>query len=810
MTIDHVLELDVILSDGTPLCLKELSPEAWHEKTRKADREGQVYRDFERLILAHQDDIVRRFPKVSRRSGGYALDAFCGQKPWNMAKLIAASEGTLACIVEAKVRLEPVPQHAGILLAHFNSLSSCLEAVAPLVARGPSAVELLDGLILRQAKQSRVAQSSSDQIEGDPEGLLIIESRHDDPAMVDESLAGMSAALKGLGTAYAVISLTEPEEIEKVWAMRSHALGLMTTVPGDRKPTPYIEDAAVPLEVLPKYIEDVLAICREAHQPVSLFAHAGVGLLHIRPLHNLHDPADRAQMKNIQQQVFDLVVKYKGSWSGEHGDGLVRGGFNRAFYGDLLYEAFKQVKSLFDPDDLFNPGKIVDSPPMDQNLRFHKAYEVMNHASVYQYRDFPDLMGAVEICTGIGACRKLQGGTMCPSYRATRDEAHSTRGRANALRLALSGQLGGDGLADPGLHEVLDLCLSCKGCKGECPNNVDLARLKAEALQARMDQLGAGWRDRQWRQLPALASRFAGELAPLWNVILRKGPSAQLVKRLLGVHSKRTLPAFTAKPLETWFVSRGVVNEQGPEVVLFNDVVMAYYRPEMGKAAVQLLEAAGYRVRLVRPEDSQRARISKGFLHEAKQRGQVLFEGLNEYAKRGLPIVCCEPSCWSSLVDDLPDLLDDLKLVESVRQQVFLIEDFICQELKADRIRFAFKPLKQLVWVHGHCHQKALQSYDATRALLEGIPGVEVRDSGAGCCGMAGSFGYEKDHYELSLKIASERLIPSLNDQSTGAVIIANGFSCQCQIHDLTTRLSQHVVEYVVSALDTKAHRISA
>ncbi len=307
--------------------------------------------------------------------------------------------------------------------------------------------------------------------------------------------------------------------------MRSSALGLMTTVPGARKPTPYIEDPAVPLDSLPNYIEDVLAICENHNQPVSLFAHAGVGLLHIRPLHDLHDPADREQMKTIQREVFATVRKYKGAWSGEHGDGIVRGGFNREYFGDDLYEAFHQLKTLFDPVGLLNPGKIISSPPMDESLRFHADYRPIHRETLYQYRDFPDMMGAVEICTGVGACRKTVSGTMCPSYMATRDEAQSTRGRANALRLALSGQLGAEGLTHDGVADVLDLCLSCKGCKGECPNNVDLARLKAETLQARHEKNGISFRDKIIGASPEAASRCAGSLAPVINAWAARGPT---------------------------------------------------------------------------------------------------------------------------------------------------------------------------------------------------------------------------------------------------------------------------------------------
>lgn len=807
MTIDHIVEVDVILTTGEELTLKSLSEEEWKKKSDQEDREGEIYRAFEGIIRAHEAEIEERFPKVRRRSGGYSLDAFTKGFPWNLGKLLAASEGTLACILEATVHLDPVPAHSGLLLAHFETIGECLRAVAPIVSHGPSAVELLDGIVVERAKQSRVSRETCQLIEGDPQGVLIVEVRDDDVEQVRTVLKDIQTDLEQRSSGYAHSVLTDVEDIQSVWLMRSSALGLMTTVPGPRKPTPYIEDAAVPLESLPEYIEEVLAICKKHGQPVSLFAHAGVGLLHIRPLHDLHDPSDREQMKIIQGEVFEAVRRYKGSWSGEHGDGIVRGGYNRAYFGDRLYEAFCELKRLFDPPGLLNPGKIIDTPPMDSHLRFGAQYQPERPTTVYRYRDFPDMTGAVEICTGVGACRKTTAGTMCPSYMATREEAHSTRGRANALRLALTGQLGPEGLTHDGVYDVLSLCLSCKGCKGECPNNVDLARLKAETLQARHDRHGVPLRDRVIARSPDAAARITGSAAPVVNALNHSFPVRWMLEKLIGFDRRRRLPPFASQSLFEWFARRPAVNVGHSPVVLYADAYMTYYLPEIGRAAVRVLETAGFQVKLLRPADSQRTRISRGLLHDAKREGDILFRALEPFAERKIPVICCEPSCWSALTDDLPDLLEDDDLIETVMPQVHMIDTFLENQLSEDKISLPLQDAEGAQFlVHGHCHQKALEGPMSTLRLLRRIPGSHVRDSGAGCCGMAGAFGYEKEHYDVSVQVAEHRLLPAIDHAGPGTQIVTNGFSCRHQVHDLAHRSSRHAIEVLADYLPSVPH----
>lgn len=508
MTIDHVLALDLALVDGEVITLEALDPSGYSDKATQSTREGSIHRGVRELIEIHRAEIRERYPKVVRRSGGYALDALLDTDVWNLAKLICGSEGTLGVILAAKLRLTPLPKHSVLCLAHFATIDASLRAAVPIVEAGASAAELIDGIIIKQARAHPLTREICQQIQGDPAAILIIEVQGNDGSEVQQQAERIASALAKL--AYAAPVMNAPSAIQSVWQMRSSALGLMTTLRGPRKPTPYIEDAAVPPEALADYVAEVLAICKKHNQPVSLFGHASVGLVHIRPLHDLHDKADIAQMKLIQAEVFPLVQKYGGSWSGEHGDGIVRGTYNREFFGESLYRAFQQLKTLFDPDGRMNPGKIIAPPPMDSHLRFGKRYQPLPIKTRFNYRDHGSMLAAVEQCSGVGACRKTLSGVMCPSYMATRDELHSTRGRANALRLAMTGQLGAAGLASPELATAMDLCLACTGCKGECPNGVDMARLKAEVLQAQHEINGVRLRTRFFANLPMIGRLTAG------------------------------------------------------------------------------------------------------------------------------------------------------------------------------------------------------------------------------------------------------------------------------------------------------------
>lgn len=806
MTIDHLLEVDLALATGEVLHLSSLQTDQLTAKCQQLNREGDIYRGVCNLVEQHAEEIRLRYPKVIRRSGGYALDALLDADSLNLAKLICGSEGTLGVILEAKLRLTSLPIYSAVCLANFDTLDSSLRATASIVAQYPSAVELIDGVILRQAQVHPLTRDFCALIQGKPAAVLVIEVQGDAPEEVKAHILRIANSLSD--SAYAVQVMTEQADIKAVWQLRSSALGLMTTVKGTRKPVPYIEDAAVPPEVLADYVADVMAVCHKYDQPVSLFGHASVGLLHIRPMHDLHKAADRESMMQIQEEIFLLVQKYGGSWSGEHGDGIVRGGFNRRFFGDELYGAFKEVKRLFDPENRMNPGKVIDTPPIDSHLRFGGAYKPIKVDTLFQFLDHGGILASAEQCTGAGECRKTLSGVMCPSYVATRDEMHSTRGRANTLRLVLSGQLGVDAFVSEELASVMELCLSCKGCKGECPNGVDMAKLKSEVLYHYQKKNGVTLRSRLIGNMSMLSRLATGSQSSILNALMDKRAVRLLSEKMLGIDADRTLPAFAQQTLSRWYTKHKVKNalgnvnsrqSNGQTVVLFNDTYTEYNQPKVGRAAIEVLELAGYSVILATLGDSQRTAISQGLLDQAKRRGTRLVEQLDVLSKSDIPILVCEPSCASALTDDLPDLIENVDLAVRVAKRVQTIDHFLEQQLSTGRCSLSLKDacdgeIREFL-VHSHCHQKIIDGAQWTHRLLARIPGAIVKDSEAGCCGMAGSFGYEAEHAELSRKIAAERLLPRLAQASKTTQVVANGFSCRHQIADLTDRNPLHIIE---------------
>ena len=812
MAIDHLLELDLILATGEELHLEPLDEEEWAVKCLRSDREGAIYRDVGDLVARHADEIRARYPKVIRRSGGYALDALVDAKPLNLAKLVCGSEGTLGVIAEAKLKLTPLPRYSAVCLAHFAQLDVALRATSAIVAEGPSAVELIDGVILTQAREHPLTRDICSLVQGTPAAVQIIEVQGNSQEEVSAHIRSIAESLDLI--AYAVPVMIGPAEIQAVWQLRSSALGLMTTVKGPKKPVPYIEDAAVPPDVLADYVSDVLEVCRKYDQPVSLFGHSSVGLMHIRPLHDLHQEADRHTMMQIQEEVFLLVMKYGGAWSGEHGDGIVRGGFNRRFFGEQLYDAFLQVKRIFDPECLMNPGKVIDTPPIDAQLRFGRQYRPVKVATQFHFREFGSMLAAAEQCTGVGECRKSLSGVMCPSYMATRDEMHSTRGRANALRLALTGQFGFFVESDE-LKEALSLCLSCKGCKGECPNGVDMSRLKAEVLYHYHRRQGVPMRTRLFGHFSHLAQLASGPQALLLNHLLSYRLIKIMMENTLGIDRNRSLPAFATQRLSHWFEKRPSFSAStdkhiiaGPprKVLLFNDSYTEHHQVGVGKAAVEVLESAGYHVELVSLGDSQRSAISQGLLEKAKHDGTKLFEQLDLLLSDKVPLLFCEPSCATAVSEDLPDLLDDTLLASRVASRVQMLDHFLEQELAAGRCEIAWKITESRkpthFLVHVHCHQKTLDGGKWTHRLLSRIPGAVIADTDAGCCGMAGSFGYEAEHGELSRRIAEQRLLPRIAVEDKDTQVVANGFSCRHQISDLSGRKPLHAVEIVRAWID--------
>ncbi len=795
-TVDHILEAKVLLADGTEMVFNEKSDTEYDHIANQNTREGEIYKKFRSAIHLHSDEIKQRFPKVMRRVGGYNLDEFVYTDRWNLAKLITGSEGTLAISLELKINLVPLPKYKSVVVAHFADLLEAIKAVEPMLPFQPSAVEILDRTVLQLSAENLTTRHLCHFIDGDPAAILITEFYGDTYEDVMQRPMAMIPKLNTLGLGYSFPLFPAGKEYEDVWALRRKGLGLMMGIPGDKKALSFIEDSAVPIEVLPEYIDQVLKICAKHNTEVSMYAHASVGVIHVQPLLDLRNQQDIINLKNITDETFDLVVKYGGSWSGEHGDGLVRSAYNERFFGKSLYQVFKDIKSWFDPEDLMNPGKIVDAQTIEHNLRYGPDYKDQNIKTHFHYRAENSFSESVHMCTGVGECRKVIGGTMCPSFKATRDEEHSTRGRANALRLAMSNQLDKDGLTSKRLHEVMDLCISCKACKSECPSNVDMAKMKSDVAQIYYDEHGITIRDRLIRDSSKMAAWLAGPFAGVINFIQSTKLFKSTIERLAGFDRRKTLPTYTDTPFYKWFELKKDHFKSDQKVVLFADTYLNFHEPNIGISALKLLNSCGYEVILANVGCCQRPKISHGFLRDAKIEGNTTIEKLKKYMDRGLSIVVCEPSCASALNDDLPDLIDDEATAFQLKNQVMMIDVFLEKELKAGKINHSMVSTVGNILIHGHCHQKALYGTQSMKSILN-KSNHTVSEIPSGCCGMAGSFGYEKEHYEVSQKIGEEILLPAVRAMQPETTLVANGFSCRHQIEHFTGVKAKHWVEVV-------------
>jgi FAD/FMN-containing dehydrogenase/Fe-S oxidoreductase len=806
-TLENVLGCDVVLADGTRLSLSAWDRASWQQVIQRGGRLGDICAGVERIVLQHADEIRKRFPKVLRRVSGYNLDEFLRVHesgdllPWNLSNLVIGSEGTLAVLTEATIRLEPLPQATSLCVVHFHSIQESLQAVVPMLANNPSAIELLDHNVLREAVQNRATRALADFLVGEPKAIQIVEFYGNDREDAHRKGVAFAERMSSLRLGYAWPVRSEPEGIQRVWDVRKLGLGLISNVRGPRKGAEFIEDACVPVEFLPEYISKVTDICHSHGVGLTVYAHASVGVLHVRPMLDLHDPQDVFRMEQIAHEVFPWVVHYGGAFSGEHGDGLIRGEFIPRFFGPIIYGDFREIKRLFDPWGIMNPGKIVDSPPMTTHLRYPQNLGLVENCppTVFQYREDGNFAEAVEKCNGIGACRKMSSGTMCPSYMATREEQDSTRGRANALRMAIAGHIGENPWASNRMMEVMELCLACKACKSECPNGVDMARLKSDFLHLRHQEVGRSWNAWFVSSMPNMARWIAGPLARPMNYIQNMTATRWLMARLLGFDRRRPLPLFAHESLTQWFrqrpstASRADPSAARRKVGLFCDTFVDCFEPEVGRKAIELLEGCGFDVRLLSVGCCQRPAISKGVLDQALRDGGTMIQNLVHVSQDLEAILLLEPSCWSAIHDDLPDMLPPESGAEKVAAKVRLIDEFLAREFEMGTIKTRLHSSFRQVLLHGHCHQKALSSMRFSHQLLSHVSGLVVQEISAGCCGMAGSFGY--DHFDISTKIGEDRLFPAIRSRPADSVVVASGISCRHQIHDVLGVRAYHLVE---------------
>jgi FAD/FMN-containing dehydrogenase/Fe-S oxidoreductase len=814
-TIDHVREQQVVLSDGSLAHFRPMTRGEVDEVSARDSLEAAGYRVVRQTVRASLEEIERRYPKVLRRVGGYNLDALVdasapdGTAPFNMAKLMVGSEGTLAVVLEATLSLVPLPTARAVLAIQFADLLEALEATPAILSHRPSAIEVMDRFILDHTKQSPALERLKRTfIDGDPEALLCVELYGDTKDELTPRLEAIERDLTARRLGYRYHRALDPTAQSAIWSLREAALGLSMAMKGDAKSLSFVEDTAVAPEQLRDYIDAFLRMIRRHGTTAGVYAHASVGCLHVRPVVNIKTEAGVRQFEAIASASADLVLEYGGALSGEHGDGLVRSCFMERMFGPVLYEAFRRIKRTFDPHGLLNPGKIVDAPPLTANLRYGPGYRAVQPVTFFDYSEHGGLPGAVEMCSGLGACRKTLEGTMCPSYMATREEAHSTRGRANVLRLAMSGRLGEAGLGDDGVREVLDLCLECRACKAECPVGVDVARFKSEFLADYWRRHGTPIRARLLGHVHSL-SRWGSRFAPLSNAIARSPLTRALNERAIGIDRRRSVPSWASRSFANSFRKHRRRAAAAPHgradrtVALFNDTFTNYYSPAIGIAGLEVLESADLDVELAPIACCGRPLISQGLLAAARRQAASSVEALYPLAERAVPIVFFEPSCLSAIREDVPSLLrgDVQRRALRVADRAVLFEEFLERESEAGRVRLDLRDGPSQILLHGHCHQKAMGRLAPAKSLLGRVPGATVVDLDAGCCGMAGSFGYVREHFDISRAIAERKLLPAARALREGAVLVASGTSCRHQVADFTGVRALHAAELIRSVI---------
>jgi len=839
-TREHLLEVKALLSDGSEATFHALSPDEFHAKCEEKSLEGSLYRTL-RGILGNYDnqvEIRKEFPKASveRRNTGYALDLLletapftAGMPDFNFCSLIAGSEGTLAFITEIKLALSPLPPpETGLLCVHFNTIDESLRANLIALQYGPSASELIDHYILECTKDNIEQGKNRFFVQGDPGAILVVEFARNSREEIRGICAKVEADMRAAGLGYH-FPLLFGDDTKKIWSLRKAGLGLLSNLPGDEKAVPVIEDTAVDVHDLPAYIRDFNEILKKHGLHSVHYAHAGSGEIHLRPILNLKTEEGNRQFRTIAEEIAVLVKKYQGSLSGEHGDGRLRGEFIPQMIGPKNYELIRSIKRTWDPENIFNPGKIVDTPPMNTMLRYTPGQQTPAFPTIFRFYN-QDILQHAEQCNGSGDCRKTQlsGGTMCPSFMATRNEKDTTRARANILREFLTRSDKTNRYDHQEIYEVMDLCLSCKGCKSECPSNVDVAKLKAEFLQHYYDAHGVPFRSRLIANF-ARSARLGSLVPGLYNFVMTNPRISKWVKAFSGFAQDRSMPLLHKTTLRAWFrqnsppthnyLAQNVLSnrldkppssvsplttDHSRRVYLFCDEFTNYNDTDTGIKAVLLLQRLGYEVIIPRHEESGRAWLSKGLLKKAKMIAGINIRLLSPLITEDTPLIGIEPSAILTFRDEYPDLADDewLAAARKLAANTFLIDDFLAREIDKGNIRpDQFTKEKRQIKLHGHCQQKALSSIAGSMKILSLPENYSVSAIPSGCCGMAGSFGYEKEHYDLSLKIGELVLLPAVREQKEDTIIAAPGTSCRHQIKDGTGRRALHPVEILYDAL---------
>ena len=803
LMVDNVKAIDATLSDGQRVRFESITDGA----TSAARLQGLV----DRLRVLRQreaEEIERRVPKLLRHVAGYNLHRVRAGR-FNMADLLVGSEGTLGFFTKLELLLHPVPVHRVLGVCHFPSFKAAMQATPGIVELKPTAVELIDRTLLEMAQGSPVfGKTLSRFVMGDPNSLLLVEFSGDEEAPLVRALEQLDERMRERGHRDAVLRVVGPDLQRDIWNLRKSSMNIVTSMKGDGKPVAFIEDCAVPLEHLAEYTARVEELFAKHETKAVWYAHASVGCLHVRPILNLKLRSEVGKMRDIAEAAHELIREFKGSHSGEHGDGLVRSEFLEPMLGERLVRAFGEIKQAFDPVGLFNPGKIVSPPKMDDPrlMRFREDAPPLAHDPALDWSEWGGLLQATEMCNNNGACRKAQSDVMCPSYRVTGDEQHVTRGRANTLRDALMGRLGPDALQAPEMLEAMELCVSCKACRRECPAGVDMARMKIEVLHRAQLAHGPSWRDRLIAYLPRYAP-WAARLPGLANLPGRLAPARWVAERWLGLSARRRPPRFRR---DIWRASKSGSAGGSRRVAILPDTFTTYFEPENGRAAQRVLEAAGYTVDVAGPTDGDRPPccgrtfLSQGMVDEARRELTRSLQILEPWISAGIPIVGIEPSCLLTFRDEGPALVRGQPM-QRLAESAMLFEELLSREADAGRLELPLGALPvREARLHGHCHQKAFGLMPAVERTLRLVPGLQVETIQSSCCGMAGAFGYDARHYDISMKMGELGLLPAARSAGDDTWLVADGTSCRQQIRDGAGREARHVARVLEAALDAR------
>lgn len=792
--VDHVEKVEVVLSNGDLVTFQAVDKHEWEKKRSQNDREGQIYREIHRLLETHRQEILERFPKIPRRVSGYNLDELIKPGPLNLAKLITGSEGTLGIITEITVKISPKPKATGLCLIHFDDMIEAMRWIPHLLTYQPLAIEMIDDKIIKQGKASPSMKGKMEWLLEEPKALFAVEFDGATPAETEKKMIGFINDARKRQIGYAQLFLTQQTQIDQVWALRKAGLGILMSKRSYSQAIAFIEDVTVSPDKLSSFMDKFCGYLKSKGKEAGIYGHVGSGCMHIRPYIDLRQHNELALMNEMMGDVSDLLLEFGGAMSGEHGDGIIRSWLNPKMFGEKLYQAFVDIKTAFDPDNRMNPGKIVH--PMDhlKDLRMSPDKPTKAIETFLNFSKEGGFALAVDMCNGNGLCRKKEG-VMCPSFQADNDEYHTTRARAQALRAIVHGQLAVNNFSNREVYDVLDLCISCKGCKTECPSQVDMAKMKAEFLYQYQETNGYTLRSKLFGHIGRI-NKLLSPFASAFNAMSRTGFGKWMQKRL-GISPERTLPPLASQRFSKWFSNYQQPANAVKPVVLFNDTFNEFNHPEIGQAAVKILNKLGYQVIVPPWKCCGRPLISKGMLKQAKGQASALIETLIVYADQGIPIIGLEPSCLLTIKDDYKDF-HGMPPLDRLMSACITFDEFLAKLVAKGEFILPFIEGKRNVKVHGHCHQKALVGMGPTMTVLRAIPGFEVSEIQSGCCGMAGSFGYEEEHYDFSMKIGNAALFPAIRAASADTLIVADGTSCRSQIADGTTRRAKHLAEAIL------------